>query len=265
MANGTSGSAGLAETAKETKIGLFIPCYVDAFFPQVGIATLELLEKLGCSVEYPLEQTCCGQPMANSGLQEDSAATEAHFVECFKKFDMVVGPSGSCVHHVRAHLDAIDEAPPVRRVRDGIRELVEFVHDHLKIAEFPWAEFRHKVGLHDSCTAVRGLGHTRPSELVYEPYFSKTRELLKKVRGLDLIEIDRRDECCGFGGSFCVTDEAVSAKMGYDRVNDFHRHGVEYIASADMSCLLHMKGVIDRLKLPIRVIHIAQILNGGPL
>jgi len=88
---------------------------------------------------------------------------------------------------------------------------------------------------------------------------------LKKVRGVELIEIDRRDECCGFGGSFCVTDEAVSAKMGYDSVNDFHRHGVEYIASADMSCLLHMKGVIDRLKLPMKVIHIAQILNGGPL
>ena len=97
------------------------------------------------------------------------------------------------------------------------------------------------------------------------PYFSKTRDLLDKVRGLELVEIDRTDECCGFGGSFCVTDEAVSAKMGYDRVDDFHRHGAEYIVSADMSCLLHMKGVIDRLKLPMKVIHIAQILNGGPL
>jgi L-lactate dehydrogenase complex protein LldE len=120
------------------------------------------------------------------------------------------------------------------------------------------------VGLHDSCSAVRGLGHTRPSERVNEPYFSKTRDLLGKVRGLELVAIDRPDECCGFGGSFCVTDEAVSAKMGYDRVGDFHRHGVEYIASADMSCLMHMKGVIGRLKLPMKVVHIAQILNGGP-
>ena len=87
--------------------------------------------------------------------------------------------------------------------------------------------------------------------------------MLSFVRGLDLIEIDRLDECCGFGGTFCVTDEAVSAKMGYDRVNDFLRHGVEYIASADMSCLMHQKGVIDRLNLPMKVIHIAQILNGG--
>ena len=247
------------------KFGLFIPCYIDAFFPEVGVATLELLEKLGCSVEYPLEQICCGQPMANSGCQDDAAATEAHFVGCFKDFATVVGPSGSCVHHVRFHLDAVEQTPEVRKVRAGTRELVEFLHDDLKVADFPWAPaFPHKVGLHDSCSAVRGLGHTRPSERVNLPYFSKTRDLLGKVRGLELVEIDRPDECCGFGGSFCVTDEAVSAKMGYDRVHDFHRHGAECIVSADMSCLLHMKGVIDRLKLPLKVVHIAQILNGGP-
>jgi L-lactate dehydrogenase complex protein LldE len=246
------------------RVGLFIPCYVDAFFPEVGIATLELLERLGCSVEYPLDQTCCGQPMANSGAQDDAAATEAHFVECFKNFETVVGPSGSCVEHIRFRFDAIEETAETQKVRRGTREFVEFLHDDLRVGEFPWASFPHKVGLHNSCSAVRGLGHARPSELVHEPEFSKTRDLLAKVPGLQLIEIDRPDECCGFGGSFCVTDEAVSAKMGYDRVHDFYRHGVEYITSADMSCLLHMKGVIDRLKLPMKVIHIAQILNGGP-
>jgi L-lactate dehydrogenase complex protein LldE len=168
------------------------------------------------------------------------------------------------VHHVRFHLDAIEQTPTVRKVQAGTYELIELLHDRLKVAAFPWATFPHKVGLHNSCTAVRGLGHTRPSERVNEPYFSKTRDLLSKVAGLDLVEIDRRDECCGFGGSFCVTDEAVSAKMGYDRAHDFHRHGAEYIVSQDMSCLLHMKGVIDRLKLPMKVIHIAQVLNGGP-
>jgi L-lactate dehydrogenase complex protein LldE len=246
------------------KVGLFIPCYVDAFFPEVGVAKLELLERFGCSIEYPLNQTCCGQAMANSGCQDDSAATEALFVDCFKEFDTIVGPSGSCVHHVRFHLDATEQTPQAKKVRAGTRELIEFLHDDLKITEFPWAVFLHKVGLHDSCSAVRGLGHTRPSERVYEPYFSKTRDLLGKIKGLELIEIDQPDECCGFGGSFCVTDEAVSAKMGYDRVHDFYRHGVEYVASADMSCLLHLKGVIDRLKLPLKVIYIAQILNGGP-
>jgi L-lactate dehydrogenase complex protein LldE len=173
------------------KVGLFIPCYIDAFFPEVGVATLELLERLGCSVEYPLGQTCCGQPMANSGCQDDAAETEAHFVRCFQDFDTVVGPSGSCVHHVRFHLDAIEQTPQTRKVRAGTRELVEFLHDDLKVEALPWAAFPHRVGMHDSCSAVRGLGHTRPSELVNEPYFSKTRDLLAKVRGVELIEIDR--------------------------------------------------------------------------
>src|ERR1700679_787172 len=131
-------------------IGLFIPCYVDAFFPEVGVATLELLEKFGCAVEYPLDQTCCGQPMANSGCQDDAAATEAQFVHCFQAFDTVVGPSGSCVHHVRFHLDAIEQTAQARKVRAGARELVEFRHDDLKVADFPWAAFPLKVGLHDS-------------------------------------------------------------------------------------------------------------------
>jgi len=97
-------------------VGLFVPCYIDAFFPEVGIATLELLERLGCSAEYPLDQTCCGQPMANSGCQDDAAATEAHFVRCFQDFETVVGPSGSCVHHVRFHFDVVEETPQTRKV-----------------------------------------------------------------------------------------------------------------------------------------------------
>lgn len=246
------------------RVGLFVPCYIDALFPEVAVATLEILERLGLEVGYPADQTCCGQPMANSGCQPESAATEAHFAGCFGGFETVVGPSGSCVHHVRFHLDAAEQTPEVTRVRGAVRELVEFLHDDLKAAEFPRAVFPHKVGFHDSCTAIRGLGCTRPSERAGEPAFSKTQNLLARVRGLELVEPDRRDECCGFGGSFCVTDEAVSSKMGEDRVRDFHRHGAEYIASADMSCLLHMKGIIDRLGLPMKVVHIAQILNGGP-
>ena len=99
------------------KVGLFIPCYVDAFFPEVGIATLELLEKLGIEVVYPLNQTCCGQPMANAGSQKDAAGVEALFVKNFCDFEFIVTPSGSCAHHVREHLDAIPETPEVRKVR----------------------------------------------------------------------------------------------------------------------------------------------------
>ncbi len=246
------------------KIGLFVPCYVDAFFPEVAIATLELLERLGHQVECPKEQTCCGQPMANSGDQSASAATETHFAHCFRDYEVIVGPSGSCVHHIRFHLDACEQTPEVVQVRGRVRELTEFLHDDLGNPPLASPSFPHKVGLHNSCTVIRGLKQARPSELVDQPDFSKPKDLLRKVDGLQLVPLDREDECCGFGGSFCVTDEAVSSKMGQDRVADFHRHGAEYIASGDMSCLLHMKGIIDRQQLPVKVVHLAQILNGGP-
>ena len=246
------------------KIGLFVPCYIDAFFPEVAIATLELLERLGHQVEYPPEQTCCGQPMANSGDQSAAAATEKHFADCFAPYDVIVGPSGSCVHHIRLRMDACEQTAKVVHVRKAVRELVEFLHDDLPSLPLPPVSFPHKVGLHNSCTAVRGLGHARPAELVDQPYFSKTKDLLGKVQGLELVPLDREDECCGFGGSFCVTDEAVSSKMGEDRASDFLRHGAEYVASADTSCLLHLKGIMDRQKMPMKVVHLAQILNGGP-
>ncbi|AXC13630.1 putative L-lactate dehydrogenase, Fe-S oxidoreductase subunit YkgE [Acidisarcina polymorpha] len=254
--------SGLANEGGDVKIALFVPCYVDAFFPEVAIATLQLLERLGHEVVVPPQQTCCGQPMANSGDQAASAATEAHFVDTFKSYDLIVGPSGSCVHHVRLHLDACEQTPEAAHVRKSIRELIEFLHEDIK--SLPPIDFKHKVGLHNGCTALRGLGHARPSERVHEPDFSKARDLLTHVGGLEIIQSDRVDECCGFGGSFCVTDEAVSSKMGQDRVADFERNGAEYIASADNSCLMHMKGIIDREKRPLKIVHIAQILNGGP-
>src|SRR5215813_13559606 len=113
------------------RVGLFIPCYVDAFFPAVGIATLELLERLGVEVVYPLDQTCCGQPMANSGCHDDAASAEALFVKNFTGFDYIVGPSGSCTHHVREHLIGIPQTPQVEKVRSRTFELVEFLHDVL--------------------------------------------------------------------------------------------------------------------------------------
>ena len=129
------------------RIGLFIPCYIDAFFPEVGIATLELLERFGHDVVYPRDQTCCGQPMANSGFNADCAATEALFVRNFSGFDYVVAPSGSCVHHVRANFDAIEQTPEVKEVRSRTYELVEFLHDIQKADAFPWAKFPHRIGL----------------------------------------------------------------------------------------------------------------------
>jgi L-lactate dehydrogenase complex protein LldE len=244
------------------KVGLFVPCYVDAFFPEVGIATLEILERCGVEVSYPLEQTCCGQPMANSGCQDDAASAEALFVENFKAFDYIVTPSGSCTHHVRAHFDAIPQTAEVQKVRAGIYELVEFLHDVVKVGEFPWAEFPHKVGLHNSCSTLRALRSAAASE-ISEPFFSKPLALLQRVKGIEFVAPARPDECCGFGGTFAVFEEPVSAKMGYDKVNDHLRAGAEYIVSADMSCLMHQKGCAERLGLDLKFIHIAEILNGA--
>ena len=244
------------------KIALFIPCFIDAFFPDVGIATLELLERLGCEVDYPLDQTCGGQPMGNSGCEKDAAATQALYVKNFSGYDYIVSPSGSCVHHVRDHLTAAPPSPHNKTVRANTYELVEFLHDVLKVDSFPWAEFPHKVGMHNSCGTLRALRTASMSE-IKEPPFSKPLALLNKVKGIEFVKPERPDECCGFGGTFCVSEEPVSARMGSDKVRDHKQAGAEYIVSADSSCLMHQKGCSDRLKLGLKFIHIAQILNGA--
>ena len=244
------------------KVALFVPCFIDAFYPEVGIASLELLERLGLDVTYPATQTCCGQPMANNGSEADAAGCEALFAESFAGFDYIVGSSASCVHHVRSHMTAIEQTDSVQQVRQRTYELVEFLHDVLGIREFPWAEFPHRVGLHNSCSALRHLHEASISE-VNGPAFSKPLALLSNVRGIELVKPTRPDECCGFGGTFSVGEEAVSVRMGQDKVRDHGKAGAEYIVSGDMSCLMHQKGCADRIGLGMRFIHIAQILNGA--
>jgi L-lactate dehydrogenase complex protein LldE len=231
------------------RVGLFIPCYVDQFYPQVGVATLELLEKLGCEVVFPPDQTCCGQPMANSGFGHLTDGCNKLFIKNFNEFDHIVSPSGSCVLHVKEHVG----------FRDKIHELVEFLTDVLRVEQLD-AHFPYKVGLHQSCHGQRGLKLAQMSELMAPP-FSKPMQLLRLVKGLEVIELDRTDECCGFGGTFCVAEEAISVKMGKDRVGDHLRHGAEVITASDMSCLMHMEGILRRQKSPVRVKHIAEILN----
>ena len=247
------------------RVGLFIPCYVDQFYPQVGIATLRLLEKFGCEVVYPPGQTCCGQPMANSGFGHLTQGCNDLFIKNFSSFDYIVAPSGSCVLHIKEHLHAADEAADERtregaaaQIRGKIYELVEFLTDVLKVEQLD-AAFPHKVGLHQSCHGQRGLKLAQMSELMAPP-FSKPERLLKLVKGIELVGLDRKDECCGFGGTFCVTEEAVSVKMGKDRVADHLHHGAEYITAADMSCLMHLEGILRRQKSQVQVRHIAEIL-----
>lgn len=243
------------------RIGLFIPCYIDQFYPQVGIATLELLEKLGCQVVYPAGQTCCGQPMANSGCEQDARGTYAHFVSLFEPYDYIVAPSGSCTYHVRHHYDIIEQTDAVTQVRNRTLDLSEFLVDILKIESLD-AYFPHAVGLHQSCHGLRGLRLGKSSERV-EPPFSKMKTLLGMVEGLELVELSRPDECCGFGGTFAINEPDISAKMGKDRVADHLRHGAEIITAGDMSCLMHLEGIIRRNQQPLRVMHFAEILNAS--
>jgi len=251
------------KTPESMRIGLFIPCYIDMIYPEVGVATLQLLERFGLNVGYPLNQTCCGQPMSNSGDERNAAAAERLFVDNFKDFDCIIGPAGSCVKQVRCHFDSMEQTDEVKHVRRHTYELVEFLHDILKVDAFPWAEFRHSVAIHNSCSSVRGLGIAKPSEIVGVP-FDKTANLLSKVKGLVLAPVDRPDDCCGFGGTFCVTDEAVSARMGLEKAHDQVRHGAEYVVSPDMSCLMHQQGVARKAGLDLKYVHVAQVLNGGP-
>lgn len=240
------------------RVGLFVPCYVDQFYPNAAIATLQLLRKLGVEVEYPLNQTCCGQPMANSGFEHLTNGCNELFVKNFSGFDYIVAPSGSCVLHVREHLHDKDETA-AKEIRSKVYELTSFLTDVLQVKQLK-ARFPHKVGMHQSCHGQRGLKLSQMSELV-APQFSKPGSLLNMVQDIELIELNRIDECCGFGGTFCVTEEAVSVKMGKDRVADHVKHGAEYITGVDMSCLMHMEGILNRQQSPVKVIHIAEILN----
>lgn len=241
-------------------VALFVPCYIDQFYPHVAIATLQVLEKAGVNVVYPPKQTCCGQPMANSGYAHLTEGCNELFVENFTGFDYIVSPSGSCTLHIKEHLHDAENEKEAEYIRNHVYELTEFLTDILQIEQWD-AAFPHKVGIHHGCHGLRGLKVAQMSELVAEP-FSKPGKLLNMVKGLEIVALSRTDECCGFGGTFCVAEEAVSVKMGQDRVNDHLSHGAEYIVGGDISCLMHMEGILRRQNSKVRVKHIAEILNG---
>lgn len=240
-------------------VGLFIPCYINQFYPRVAIATLELLEKLELKVHYPLYQTCCGQPLSNSGFEKASVKTYNLFVKNFSQYDYIVSPSGSCVHHVRDHYNIIEQTNEVTKVRNNTYELCEFLVKIKEVEEIN-ASFPYKVGLHQSCHGLRGLRLGKSSEIVGENY-SLVENLLKKVNGIELTKPDKADECCGFGGTFSVKEEAVSIKMGIDRIQDHIAKGTQVITATDMSCLMHIEGIIRRRNLPLEIKHVAEILN----
>ena len=204
------------------KVGLFIPCYINAVYPEVGIASYKLLRHVGVDVDYPMDQTCCGQPMANAGFEDEAARLALRMEEQFKNYDYVVGPSASCVAFVK------ENPPHILGKRDHV--------------------CMNSKNIYDICEFL---------------YYSKLRDLLSLVKGIEVFEPKRVDECCGFGGMFAIEEPEVSTCMGQDKVKDHMSTGAEYITGADSSCLMHMEGVIKREKLPIKTIHIVQILASG--
>lgn len=243
------------------RVGLFIPCYIDQFYPDVGLATLEVLERFGCEVEFPAAQTCCGQPMANTGCVNDARPLAERFVQIFQPYDYVVCPSGSCTAMVRKHYkEYFHGEPAYEQVRGKTFELTEFLVDVLEIQTIE-GNFPHRVGLHQSCHGLRELRLGSSSEVV-GPAYNKARQLLSGLKGIEFVTLTRADECCGFGGTFAVNEEAVSCMMGLDRIHDHEQAGAEVITANDMSCLMHLDGLIRRQKKPLKVMHVAQILAG---
>ena len=244
------------------KVGLFIPCYVDAVYPEVGLATWKLLKHLGIDVTYPENQTCCGQPMANAGFEKQAIPLAEKFEEKFKDFDYVVAPSVSCTAFVRINYPrllggGVHECQTAKKCMD----VVEFLHDVVKVSR-RLGTFPHKVSLHNSCHGVRELGLSSPSE-EHVACFNKIKDLLQLVDGIDVVEPERPDECCGFGGMFSIEETAVCAQMGKDKVERHMQTGAEYITGPDCSCLMHMAGVAQKQGLDIKFKHVVEILAAG--
>lgn len=235
------------------KVALFEPCYVRATNPGVITASVRLLKSLGCDVEIPLGQTCCGQPQGNAGYEKDAQKLYDRFVRLFKDYDVIVSPSSSCVTYVREHYGD--------RLDGKIYEICEFIHDVLRPASLP-AVFPHKVSLHNSCHGVR-LARLSSASECNEPYFNKLKDLLSLVGGIEVVEPERVDECCGFGGLFSVEESPISIRMGTDKVLRHIATGAEYITAADSSCLMHQSGIIAAGKWNIKTIHIVEILAAG--
>ena len=243
------------------KIGLFIPCYVDAVFPEVGVAAYKLLKHLGLDVTYPMGQTCCGQPMANAGFESQAVPLAEKFEDKFAQFDYVVAPSVSCTAFVKLNYPRLLKGRHECLTAGKVMDIVGFLHDVVKVSQ-PLGRFPHKVSLHNSCHGVRELGLSAPSEMHVAP-FNKIKDLLCLVDGIEVVEPERPDECCGFGGMFAIEETAVSAQMGRDKVERHMQTGARYVTGPDCSCLMHMAGVAKKQGMEIEFKHVVEILASG--
>ena len=237
------------------RVGLFVTCLADLMRPSVAFAAVKLLEDAGCSVEVPAGQTCCGQPALNSGDSVDAREIARKVIVAFEGFDAVVGPSGSCMGTLRQDYPAMfaDDAAWRARAEDLARrshELLSFLVDVMKVDHVD-ARYDGKVTYHDSCAGLREMGVK-----------AQPRRLLTGVKGLEFVEMDGTEECCGFGGTFCVKYPEISTKMVDDKIAHIEASGAGTVLGGDLGCLLNIAGRIKRRGLPLRVIHTAELLAG---
>ncbi len=237
------------------KVQLFIPCFVDQLYPQTAFNMVKVLEKACCDVEYNTNQTCCGQPAYNAGFWEDAKQVATKFIKDFEGTDYIVAPSASCVGFVRNYYNTLFENSSlhnnVKDLSKRIYEFTEFLTDVIRIDNYG-ALLDAKATYHDSCAALREC------KIKEGP-----RKLLAKVKGLELIEMVDNETCCGFGGSFAVKFESISIAMADQKVNHALDTGAQYIISTDLSCLMHLDGYITKKNLPIKTMHIADVLASG--
>jgi len=236
-------------------VDLFIPCFVDQLYPETGFNMVKVLERCGVGVHYNPEQTCCGQMAFNSGYWDEAKAIGEKFIKEFPNDRPIVGPSASCVGYIRNYYPRLFHNTALhneyKQVRKNIYEFSDFLVNILKVKDVG-ASFPHTVTYHDSCAALREYG------IKEEP-----RALLANVRGLKLIEMKENEVCCGFGGTFAVKFEPISTAMAEQKVENAMETGAEFIISSDLSCLLHQEAYIKKQNLPIKVIHIADVLASG--
>ncbi len=233
-------------------VQLFIPCFVDQLYPQTAFNMVKVLERAGVEVEYNTDQTCCGQPAFNAGFRGDARDVCTKFLKDFSGHDYVVAPSASCVGFVRNYYATLfDNSSLHNDVRDLQKRIFEFSSFLVNVlhVEDVGASLYGKATYHDSCA---GLRECRIKE---EP-----RKLLAHVKGLELLEMNDVETCCGFGGSFAVKFESISVAMADQKVNNALQTGADYIISTDLSCLMHLDGYIRRKEYPIRTMHIADVL-----
>lgn len=235
------------------KVSLFITCISDIMFPNVGKNTVEILERLGCEVDFPTLQTCCGQPAYNSGYLEEAKGSMKQMIRAFKDAEYVVGPSGSCVGMIREYPHVFkgdsEWEKPAQELAAKTFELTQFIVDVLGVKDVG-STFKGKVTYHPSCHMTRILGVKDAPKI-----------LLQNVKGIEFVELPSGEDCCGFGGTFSVKKPEISAEMVKEKSRHVTETGAEYLVGGDMCCLMNIGGRMQREGKNVKVIHISEILN----